>query len=39
MGWSNPDISWRELRRGLDDFDLRTRPAAAGPVRPYRVKA
>ena len=32
------DVSWRELRRGLDAFDLRTRPATAGPARPYRAK-
>lgn len=35
------DVSWRELRRGLDDFDLRTRPEEAPaprPFRPYRVK-
>ena len=33
------EISWRELRRGLDDFDLRTRPAAAAAGPPHRVKA
>jgi hypothetical protein len=32
------DVSWRELRRGLDDFDARTRPAERGRSRPYRVK-
>jgi hypothetical protein len=36
------EVSWRELRRGLDDFDARTRPtgeqAQARPLRPYRVK-
>jgi hypothetical protein len=30
------DISWREVRRGLDDFDARTRPHHAPSVRPYR---
>jgi hypothetical protein len=33
------ELSWRELRRGLDDFDARTRPDEPGPLRPYRVKA
>jgi hypothetical protein len=36
------DVSWREVRRGLDDFDARTRPRkkapTARPYRPYRVK-
>jgi hypothetical protein len=34
------DVSWRELRRGLDDFDARTRPDGRHerPLRPYRVK-
>jgi hypothetical protein len=35
------EVSWRELRRGLDDLDALTRPAdAAGarPRRPQRVK-
>jgi hypothetical protein len=33
--------SWRELRRGVDDFDAMTRPRnqpAARPHRPHRVK-
>ena len=30
------DVSWRELRRGLEEFDLRTRPAEAPAPRPYR---
>jgi hypothetical protein len=33
--------SWRELRRGVDDFDALTRPRAEKgerPHRPYRVK-
>jgi hypothetical protein len=35
------ELSWRELRRGVDDFDALTRPGAepgARPQRPYRVK-
>ena len=33
------EASWREWRRGLDDFDALTRPAAAATRRrPYRVK-
>jgi hypothetical protein len=35
------EVSWRELRRGIDDFDAFTRPDeehAARPHRPYRVK-
>jgi hypothetical protein len=33
------EASWRECRRGLDDFDALTRPAtAAARRRPYRVK-
>lgn len=30
------EVSWRELRRGLEEFDLRTRPAEAPAPRPYR---
>jgi hypothetical protein len=33
--------SWRELRRGLDDFDAFSRPCGdswAEPHRPYRAK-
>lgn len=33
--------SWRELRRGVDDFDALTRPheeKGVRPHRPYRVK-
>jgi hypothetical protein len=35
------ELSWRELRRGIDDFDAFTRPddePAQRPHRPYRVK-
>jgi hypothetical protein len=35
------EVSWRELRRGVDDFDAFTRPhhePAGRPHRPYRVK-
>jgi hypothetical protein len=35
------EVSWRELRRGVDDLDAFTRPGderAAQPPRPYRVK-
>jgi hypothetical protein len=34
------EISWREVRRGLADFDEFTRPDGPGerPSRPYRVK-
>jgi hypothetical protein len=35
------EISWRELRRGVDDLDKLTRPPQdedARPHRPYRVK-
>ena len=35
------EVSWRELRRGHEEFDLRTRPAewpAPRPYRPVRVK-
>jgi hypothetical protein len=30
------EVSWRELRRGLEEFDLRTRPVEAPAPRPYR---
>jgi hypothetical protein len=35
------ELSWRELRRGVDDLDAFTRPheePGARPQRPYRVK-
>jgi hypothetical protein len=35
------ELSWRELRRGVDELDALTRPSqdpAARPHRPYRVK-
>jgi hypothetical protein len=35
------ELSWREMRRAIDDFDQFTRPKAepgARPHRPYRVK-
>jgi hypothetical protein len=35
------ELSWRELRRGVDELDAFTRPGAdpgARPHRPYRVK-
>jgi hypothetical protein len=36
------EVSWRELRRGVDDFDAFTRPEAGhserAPRRPHRVK-
>jgi hypothetical protein len=36
------EISWRELRRGVEQLDASTRPgeppAAGPPRRPYRVK-
>jgi hypothetical protein len=35
------EVSWRELRRGVDDLDAFTRPddePAVRPHRPYRVK-
>lgn len=34
------DVSWRELRRGVDQYDALTRgePPAARPQRPHRVK-
>jgi hypothetical protein len=35
------ELSWRELRRAVDDLDSFTRPdeeAAVRPHRPYRVK-
>lgn len=35
------ELSWRELRRGVDDLDAFTRPdeePAVRPHRPYRVK-
>ena len=35
------EVSWRELRRGLDDFDAFSRPdeePRAVPHRPYRAK-
>jgi hypothetical protein len=33
------ELSWRELRRGLDDFDAVTRPSGERTrARPYRVK-
>lgn len=37
------EVSWRELRRGVDQLDASTRPdeppAAGPPHRPYRVKS
>jgi hypothetical protein len=36
------EVSWRELRRGVDDLDAFTRPdeePGERPHRPYRVKA
>jgi len=37
------EVSWRELRRGVDELDASTRPveepAAPRHRRPYRVKA
>jgi hypothetical protein len=35
------ELSWRELRRGVDELDTLTRPEdkpGAQPQRPYRVK-
>jgi hypothetical protein len=36
------EVSWREMRRGVDDLDALTRPdrrtAPPGPARPYRAK-
>jgi hypothetical protein len=36
------EVSWRELRRGVDDLDASTRPdekhSELPPRRPYRVK-
>ncbi|HEY2320163.1 MAG TPA: hypothetical protein VGH67_17780 [Solirubrobacteraceae bacterium] len=36
------ELSWREMRRGVDDLDAFTRPVdgprSASPDRPYRVK-
>jgi hypothetical protein len=36
------EASWREMRRGVEDFDAFTRPdkdgAERAPGRPYRVK-
>jgi hypothetical protein len=35
------ELSWRELRRGVDELDAFTRPAekpGVRPHRPYRVK-
>jgi hypothetical protein len=35
------EVSWRELRRGIDDLDAFTRPddePGERPHRPYRVK-
>jgi hypothetical protein len=35
------EVSWRELRRGVDDLDAFTRPheeTGVRPQRPYRVK-
>lgn len=35
------EVTWRELRRGLDDLDAQTRPGeepGARPHRPYRYK-
>jgi hypothetical protein len=35
------ELSWRELRRGVDDLDAFTRPleeTGVRPQRPYRVK-
>lgn len=35
------EVTWRELRRGVDDLDVLTRPhepPGARPFRPHRVK-
>jgi hypothetical protein len=35
------ELFWREMRRGVDDFDAATRPrqnVGTHPQRPYRVK-
>jgi hypothetical protein len=36
------EVSWREMRRGVDDLDAFTRPrepvGQALPIRPYRAK-
>jgi hypothetical protein len=36
------EVSWREMRRGVDDLDASTRPSEANgrlaPSRPYRAK-
>ncbi len=37
------EVSWREMRRGVDDLDAFTRPGEpngrAAPSRPYRAKS
>jgi hypothetical protein len=41
LAWDSAELSWREMRRGVDDLDALTRPkerAAGRPHRPYRVK-
>jgi hypothetical protein len=38
---ASADLSWRELRRGVDELDAFTRPRekpGVRPHRPYRVK-
>ena len=43
LAQASAEISWRELRRGVDQLDAATRsdeaPAAGPPRRPYRVKS
>jgi hypothetical protein len=41
LAHDSAELSWRELRRGVDAFDAFTRPkqdAGDRPHRPYRVK-
>jgi len=43
LAGASAEISWRELRRGVDQLDASTRPdeppATGPPPRPYRVKS
>ena len=41
LAWDSAEISWREMRRGVDELDAFTRPREQQPrrpQRPYRVK-
>jgi hypothetical protein len=36
LAHDSAELCWRELRRGVDDFDAATRPREQSSVRPHR---